>query len=39
MLGVEEVTFLGHRDGEVEVSIPFRRELAQVIRQGQPDSS
>jgi len=36
-LGVEEVTFLGHHDGEVEVSIPFRRELALVIRQGRPD--
>ncbi|HEU0027158.1 MAG TPA: PIG-L deacetylase family protein [Ktedonobacterales bacterium] len=37
MLGVAEVTFLRHRDGEVEVSIPFRRELAKVIRKGRPD--
>ncbi len=37
VLGVEEVTFLGHKDGEVEVSIPFRRELTLVIRQGRPD--
>ncbi|MBF6589243.1 MAG: PIG-L family deacetylase [Ktedonobacterales bacterium] len=37
VLGVEEVTFLEHRDGEVEVNIPFRRELALVIRQGRPD--
>ncbi len=37
LLGVEEVTFLRHSDGEVEVNIPFRRELAQVIRQGRPD--
>jgi LmbE family N-acetylglucosaminyl deacetylase len=37
ILGVEEVTFLRHHDGEVEVSIPFRRELALVIRQGRPD--
>ena len=37
VLGVEEVTFLRHLDGEVEVSIPFRRELALVLRQGQPD--
>ena len=37
ILGVEEVTFLRHHDGEVEVSIPFRRELAYVIRQGKPD--
>jgi LmbE family N-acetylglucosaminyl deacetylase len=37
VLGVEEVTFLGHKDGEVEVSLPFRRELALVIRRGRPD--
>lgn len=37
VLGVEEVTFLGHKDGEVEVSLAFRSELALVIRQGQPD--
>jgi len=37
VLGVEEVTFLRHHDGEVEVSIPFRGELALVIRQGRPD--
>ena len=37
ILGVEEVTFLRHHDGEVEVNIPFRRELAYVIRQGKPD--
>ena len=37
VLGVEEVTFLRHADGEVEVSIPFRRELALVIRRGRPD--
>jgi LmbE family N-acetylglucosaminyl deacetylase len=37
VLGVAEVTFLEHADGEVEVSLPFRRELAQVIRQGRPD--
>ena len=37
ILGVEEVTFLRHHDGEVEVSIPFRRELARVLREGRPD--
>jgi LmbE family N-acetylglucosaminyl deacetylase len=37
VLGVEEVTFLRHADGEVEVSIPFRRELAEVLRKGRPD--
>jgi LmbE family N-acetylglucosaminyl deacetylase len=36
-LGVEEVTFLGHKDGEVEVSLAFRAELARVIREGRPD--
>ena len=37
VLGVAEVTFLGHKDGEVEVSLAFRRELSLVIRQGRPD--
>lgn len=37
VLGVEEVTFLRHPDGEVEVGIPLRRELAKVIRQHRPD--
>ncbi len=37
VLGVEEVTFLRHSDGEVEVSIPFRRELSLVVRRGKPD--
>jgi LmbE family N-acetylglucosaminyl deacetylase len=37
ILGVEEVTFLRHHDGEVEATIPFRRELARVIREGRPD--
>ncbi|HEV2404890.1 MAG TPA: PIG-L family deacetylase, partial [Ktedonobacterales bacterium] len=29
--------FLRHHDGEVEVNIPFRRELALVLRKGRPD--
>jgi LmbE family N-acetylglucosaminyl deacetylase len=37
VLGVEDVRFLRHLDGEVEVSLPFRRELALVIRQHRPD--
>ena len=37
ILGVEEVTFLRHKDGELEVTIPFRREVAEVIRKGRPD--
>jgi LmbE family N-acetylglucosaminyl deacetylase len=37
ILGVEEVTFLRHHDGELEVTLDFRRELAGVIRRGRPD--
>ncbi len=37
VLGVAEVTFLGYKDGEVEATLAFRRELALVIRQGKPD--
>ncbi|HEV7129809.1 MAG TPA: PIG-L deacetylase family protein [Ktedonobacterales bacterium] len=37
VLDVAEVTFLGHKDGEVEVSLALRAELALVIRQGRPD--
>lgn len=36
-LGVAEVTFLRHNDGEVEANIPMRRELAGIIRKGRPD--
>jgi len=37
ILGVAEVTFLRHPDGELEVTQPFRAELAGVIRAGKPD--
>jgi LmbE family N-acetylglucosaminyl deacetylase len=37
ILGVAEVTFLRHHDGELEVTLPFRAELAGVIRAGRPD--
>lgn len=37
VLGVEEVTFLRHHDGELEVNIPFRREIVGVIRASKPD--
>jgi LmbE family N-acetylglucosaminyl deacetylase len=37
ILGVTDVTFLRHHDGELEVTLPFRRELAGVIRRGKPD--
>lgn len=35
-LGVKHVTFLRHRDGELEVSLAFRSELALLIRQHKP---
>ena len=37
VLGVQKVTFLGHNDGEVEVSMALRRELVHVMRQWKPD--
>ena len=37
MLGVREVTFLGHNDGEVEVTLALRGELVHAIRRAQPD--
>ncbi len=36
-VGVSDVTFLRHNDGEVEANIAMRRELAHVIRKGRPD--
>lgn len=36
-LGVREVSFLGHNDGEVEVNLGLRRELVHAIRSVQPD--
>ena len=36
-LGVREVTFLGHNDGEVEVTLALRAELVREIRRVQPD--
>jgi len=37
VLGVREVTFLGHNDGEVEVNLALRNELVLGIRRVQPD--
>lgn len=37
VLGVQEVVFLGHHDGEVEVNLALRQELVQAIRRVQPD--
>jgi LmbE family N-acetylglucosaminyl deacetylase len=36
-LGVRDVTFLGHNDGEVEVTMALRSELVYAIRRAQPD--
>lgn len=35
-LGVTDVRFLGHRDGELKPSLALRREVARVIRQTTP---
>ncbi len=36
-LGVKEVVFLRHKDGEVEPNMAMRAELASVLRQCKPD--
>jgi LmbE family N-acetylglucosaminyl deacetylase len=36
-LGVATCLFLRHRDGELEVTMAFRRELAQLLRQHRPN--
>jgi len=37
ILGVEDVCFLGYRDGELEVSQGLRRDISRVIRQVRPE--
>lgn len=37
LLGVESVTFLRHKDGELKVDMAFRAEIAMLIRRHQPD--
>lgn len=37
ILGIESVTFLRHKDGELEVNKAFRAELAMLIRRHRPD--
>lgn len=36
-LGVDDVRFLGYRDGELEVSHGLRRDISRVIRQVRPE--
>jgi len=36
ILGVKSLTFLRHEDGELEETLPFRHELARIIRRLQP---
>ncbi len=36
-LGVKEVIFLRYRDGELEPSLPLRRDIVRAIRQKKPD--
>ena len=37
VVGVDDVEFLGHRDGAVEYGLPLRRDLAAAIRRVQPE--
>ncbi|GII85771.1 GlcNAc-PI de-N-acetylase [Sphaerisporangium siamense] len=37
IVGVEQVEFLGHRDGVVEYGLPLRRDIAAAIRRFRPD--
>lgn len=37
ILGVDDVRFLGYRDGELEVSHGLRRDISRVIRQVRPE--
>jgi LmbE family N-acetylglucosaminyl deacetylase len=36
-LGVDEVVFLGHDDGQLQATLELRRELVRVIRQYKPE--
>lgn len=35
--GVDDLTFLGHPDGAIEVTIPLRRDISAAIRRTKPD--
>ncbi|MEJ7654179.1 MAG: PIG-L deacetylase family protein [Chloroflexia bacterium] len=38
VLGIQKLTFLRHRDGELEVSMAFRNQLSSVIRTTSPEA-
>ena len=37
LVGVEQVEFLGHRDGVIEYGLPLRRDITRVIRRYRPE--
>ncbi|MGI9624923.1 MAG: PIG-L deacetylase family protein, partial [Acidimicrobiales bacterium] len=37
VVGVEDVLFLGHRDGHLQPNLELRRDISRVIRQVRPD--
>jgi LmbE family N-acetylglucosaminyl deacetylase len=37
IVGVEDVEFLGYRDGVIEYGLPLRRDIARAIRRHKPD--
>jgi LmbE family N-acetylglucosaminyl deacetylase len=37
VVGVEDVTYLGYRDGQLTVSLELRRDISRVIRRCRPD--
>ena len=37
IVGVSDVSFLGHPDGTIEYGLPLRRDIARAIRKARPD--
>ena len=37
VVGVDQVDFLGYKDGELEVTVQLRRDISRVIRRYRPD--